>query len=320
VSVRDIPISAGSEWRYLDTGIDPGGAWRTLNFNDAAWRSGHAQLGYGEDDESTVVRYGADPNNKYVTTWFRRTFRVSDASATTNLLLRLLRDDGAIVYINGVEVFRSNMTNGVVTATTFAATVVGDTNETTFFERNISPNVLVAGTNIIAVELHQANATSSDLGFDLELIADAAIGPQLAVVSIEATTPDTSESAPNIRVRPGVFTLKRTGNAINSLTVFLTYEGTAIPGKDYEQLGQFVSFPAGASEVELLVKSFDDELVEADESVVSTLTGSPFDRLPDYTIDPQNYSARIVIHDTDMSSIATSAASPRPRKISSRLA
>jgi len=186
VSVRDIPIAAGSEWKYLDTGIDPGGAWRTPNFNDAAWRSGRAQLGYGEDDESTVVRYGPDPNNKYVTTWFRRTFQVADASATTNLLLRLLRDDGAIVYINGVEVFRSNMTNGVVTATTFAATVVGDTNETTFFERNISPNVLVAGTNIIAVEVHQANATSSDLGFDLELIAQTRIPPpSLTITRLE---------------------------------------------------------------------------------------------------------------------------------------
>ena len=101
-------VAAGSVWKYRDDGSDQGTAWRAATFDDAAWASGPAQLGYGDGDEATLVGFGGNPNAKYVTTYFRRTFTVSNPASFASLHLRLLRDDGAVVYVNGAEVFRSN--------------------------------------------------------------------------------------------------------------------------------------------------------------------------------------------------------------------
>lgn len=117
-------VAAGAVWRYLDNGSNQGTAWRNPGFNDSAWASGPATLGYGGNGESTVVSFGPDANNKYITTYFRRTFTVSDLTAFGSLLLRVRRDDGAVVYLNGVEVFRTNMPTGTITSTTLASAVV----------------------------------------------------------------------------------------------------------------------------------------------------------------------------------------------------
>src|SRR6185503_18360136 len=99
---------------------DPGALWIGTNFNDTAWTSGSAQLGYGDGDETTAVSFGPDASNKFITTYFRKSFVATNAAAFSNLLLRLTYDDGAIVYINGTEVRRVNMPGGAVTATTLA--------------------------------------------------------------------------------------------------------------------------------------------------------------------------------------------------------
>ncbi|MGH9658630.1 MAG: hypothetical protein ACRD96_08800, partial [Bryobacteraceae bacterium] len=102
-------VDKGSLWKYFDQGTNQGTAWRALAFNDGAWPSGPAQLGYGDGDEATLISYGPNASNKYVTTYFRRTFGVGDPGLYQSLTLNLLRDDGAVVYLNGTEVFRSNM-------------------------------------------------------------------------------------------------------------------------------------------------------------------------------------------------------------------
>ncbi|HEY2952715.1 MAG TPA: Ig-like domain-containing protein [Verrucomicrobiae bacterium] len=162
-------IAAGSTWKYLDTGINLGTAWRDLDFDDSAWASGPAQLGYGDGDEATVVSFGPDANNKYITTYFRRPFCVEDLSAYVGLTVDLLRDDGAVVYLNGRELFRSNMPAGAINDLTLASSGVSGSAESTFFRVEISPTNLVAGTNIVAVEIHQSAANSSDISFDLQL-------------------------------------------------------------------------------------------------------------------------------------------------------
>src|SRR6185436_8475456 len=101
-------------------------------------------------------------------------------AAFSNLNLRVLRDDGAVVFLNGVEVFRSNMPGSPVNYGTYASTVVSGAGETTqFYSTNVSPALLMNGTNVLAVEIHQANATSTDLSFDLELSGAGAL-PRLA--------------------------------------------------------------------------------------------------------------------------------------------
>ncbi|CAN5455698.1 hypothetical protein BH23VER1_BH23VER1_00240 [soil metagenome] len=164
-------VQAGSVWRYLDDGSNQMTAWREPGFDDSAWNGGPAELGYGDGDEATVVGFGGDPQNRFITTYFRREFEVADAGGISDLTVRLLRDDGGVVYLNGIEVFRSNIPAGAApTYLDTAASVVGSTDEQTFFEQSIDPGLLVEGTNTLAVEIHQISANSSDISFDLSLV------------------------------------------------------------------------------------------------------------------------------------------------------
>ncbi len=162
-------IPTNSDWRYRDTGVDLGSSWRAPAFNDSGWAHGNAELGYGDGDEATVVSYGPDLNNKYITTYFRKSFSVASVDGITGLNLRLKRDDGAVIYINGVEAVRSNMPVGTITASTLAASTVGGSDESTFFDFRLDPGLLVQGTNVIAVEIHQSAGNSSDISFDAQL-------------------------------------------------------------------------------------------------------------------------------------------------------
>lgn len=159
-----------STWKYLDDGSDQGTQWKNALFLDLSWASGQAELGYG-DVQTTTVSYGPSASNKYPTTYFRTNFTLGSLlTGTDELVLRLKRDDGAIVYINGTEVHRVNMPSGPVTYLDYANGVVDGANESTFFETVIDPSSVNLGNNVIAVEIHQANATSSDISFDLELV------------------------------------------------------------------------------------------------------------------------------------------------------
>jgi acid phosphatase type 7 len=164
-------VASGSSWKYLDKGSNQATAWRAVSFDDSSWPSGPAQLGYGDGDEATVLGFGPDANNKFVTTYFRRSFNVADPSIFTGLSLQVMRDDGAVVYLNGAEVWRNNMPAGGVTFTTLASAAIAGADESTFLQAAISPTLLVSGNNVIAVEIHQSGGTSTDISFDLRLIA-----------------------------------------------------------------------------------------------------------------------------------------------------
>ncbi len=166
---QSILVQKNANWKYLDDGTDQGTVWKESSFDDSSWASGNAQLGYGDDDETTVLSYGGNSNNKYITYYFRHEFNVADPNQSVNLNLKVLRDDGAIVYINGTEVQRTNMPSGAIDYLTHASSTVGGSDEDVFNEYLISSDQLVAGTNIIAVEIHQRSSSSSDISFNLEL-------------------------------------------------------------------------------------------------------------------------------------------------------
>ena len=158
-------IAKGSTWRYLDNGSNQGTAWRAVAFADSSWKQGPAQLGYGDGDEATVVSYGPNASSKYITTYFRKTFSLA-ALPGQAATLSLLRDDGAVVYLNGVEVMRSNMPTGTITFSTLAS---GAAEGDSFLTASVPASAFVVGTNVAAVEIHQVNGTSSDISFDLGL-------------------------------------------------------------------------------------------------------------------------------------------------------
>ncbi len=163
-------LKRGSVWKYLDNGTNAGTSWRSATFNDASWKSGAAELGYGDGGERTTISYGTSSQSKYVTSYFRAKFTTSDVNKFGELELSLRRDDGAVVYINGKEVTRSGMPAGTITWQTLASNISGGADETTFYSFPIESSSLVNGQNVIAVEVHQSSRTSSDVSFDLELV------------------------------------------------------------------------------------------------------------------------------------------------------
>lgn len=173
-------VKFGSIWKYLDNGtaapVGAGAAdWRSVSFNDAAWKSGPAELGYGANRERTTIRYGSNPASKYITTYFRHVVTIANTAAYSTIRLNAYIDDGAVIYVNGAEVARMNIKGNPVYST-LAAYAEDNGNAISTF--NIPLTGFVNGSNVIAVEVHQSAPNSSDLAFDLELIAKPANGAQ----------------------------------------------------------------------------------------------------------------------------------------------
>jgi hypothetical protein len=165
-TVTVVALPDGSTYRYWDKGSVPAN-WSDPGFDDSGWATGAAPLGYGDAHIVTDVAYGPNANSKYITTWFRTTFDVMNAASVSAATLELMRDDGAMAFLNGTEVARSNLPNGAITSNTLASNLVQNAGqETMFFAFTVDPTALVEGTNVLAIEVHQAVADSSDLGID----------------------------------------------------------------------------------------------------------------------------------------------------------
>jgi hypothetical protein len=204
-------------WKYLDAGVDQRSLWRPGAFNDSTWKMGQAELGFGDGvknsvngtpkPEQTVISGGAI-NARYPAIYFRRDFILPNPSLITNLIVNLLRDAGGVVYINGQEVFRSNMPDTSVVplggmAFTNLAVASASDDGSVYFSTNVpNPDFLVQGVNTIAVEVHQSSLTSSGLSFDLMLLAQP--------------------------ILPVGGTLSATGSQINPSLVNITWTGTGI--------------------------------------------------------------------------------------------
>ncbi len=163
----------GAAWSYFDEGYLPSADWAQSALSDAGWEFGTAPLGYGDGDEATVVNFGFDDEHKFVTTYFRRLLTMDAPSQYESILLELTRDDGAVVYVNGNEVFRSNMPTGTIAYSTYASTGLLYDVENAPVSVALSPAWFVQGENLIAVEVHQFEPASPDLSFDLRLTGDS---------------------------------------------------------------------------------------------------------------------------------------------------
>jgi hypothetical protein len=163
-------------WRYRDDGSNQGTAWRGISFDDVTWRLGHGEFGYGYNDLNTPVGSGP-PGAHFVTTYFRKLFDVPDPAWFSSLRLRLKREDGAVVYINNQEVFRSNMPGGPIAYDTLATSDVPGND---WIEASLPTTRVFAGQNVIAVELHLSAPANPTARFDLEL-AGLPPPPKLAI-------------------------------------------------------------------------------------------------------------------------------------------
>jgi hypothetical protein len=194
-------------WKYRDNGLAPEAGWNGTNFNDAAWASGEAMLGYGFAKVKTAVGYGGVSTNKYPATYFRQTF-VSTV-ATNDLrgsgVLRLWADDGAIIYLNGAEILRVRMPTGAVSEKTWAAALASGNGAWETYD--VPVTALRPGTNVLAAEVHQVNATSSDIALWAELAvrlsqlhANFKISAGNETVTLSAPDGTLSDAAPALSV------------------------------------------------------------------------------------------------------------------------
>jgi hypothetical protein len=163
-------VAATAAWRYLDDGSDQGSAWRDPTFDDGGWAEGPAQLGYGDGDEATVIDEGRVAGGpRAVTSYFRHAFEVQDPTAFSELVLGLLRDDGAVVHLNGTELARDNLPAGPVSFDTLAGGYAFGVDESTYHQFVLPTDLLQGGTNVLAVEIHSADRGSQDISFGLTL-------------------------------------------------------------------------------------------------------------------------------------------------------
>ncbi len=151
-----VVFSPAASWRYHDLGEDLGTAWVQPSYDDSGWSNGFAQLGYGEGDESTIICSTPGSARKPITTYFRRTFQLPEDLTDTALVGRLLSDDAAIVYLNGVEVYRNNLPAGEIHYSTSALIPISDAaSESEWHEISLPRNLCASGTNVLAIEIHQ---------------------------------------------------------------------------------------------------------------------------------------------------------------------
>lgn len=169
-------------WRYEATAPNPD--WNQASFADGSWSTGNGEFGFGDGDETTLIPAGTTP--RPLSAQFRTEFDVADRSTLDRLTLDLVRDDGAVVYLNGQEVARSNMPTGQITWDTPAATGFWTrSEETEVHTLELSKEALVNGRNTLAVSVHQSDRWSGDLSFRALLTATQVVAPSAAWSDVE---------------------------------------------------------------------------------------------------------------------------------------
>jgi len=163
-------FAAGGPWRYLDSDARPAPGWRKVGFDDSGWSRGAAPLGYGVADIATHLSRAEERGKISAPFWLRGEFSVARSSGFRELLLRVARSGGGVVFLNRVEIARWNLPDTPVVAR--AARVSGDGGDASArVEIPVSAHLLSDGDNVIAVELHPGPDAESSLAFDLALLA-----------------------------------------------------------------------------------------------------------------------------------------------------
>ncbi|WP_369047800.1 helix-turn-helix transcriptional regulator [Tenacibaculum sp. UWU-22] len=171
ISGQEKIIKQGDVWKYYDTGI-PASNWTSLVFSDKEWKEGISPLGYGDKLIKTELNYGLDPDHKDLVKFFRKKIVLKSPFDYLMYELKVQRDDGIVIYVNGREIERDNMPEGKIDyqKTTAISLIHNTKNESFFHSFFLTPDVFAEGTNVIAVSVHQATRASSDCIFNLELI------------------------------------------------------------------------------------------------------------------------------------------------------
>jgi hypothetical protein len=165
-------VSSGSSWRYVlgtKEASVPSDAWRRIAFDDSNWSMGPTPIGYGSVAEVGRIATPLPRSNVggYLSVYLRHSLNVPDPALISQLRLALIVDDGAIVWINGVELGRINVTPGDLA---FNATAIESGEGRRLDVMTNATSLLVAGENILAVHLFNSDSDSSDIAVTASLV------------------------------------------------------------------------------------------------------------------------------------------------------
>jgi len=151
-------VLPGDQWNYLVPSSQPSSSWNQLGYNSSSWSTGNSGFGYGDGDDATVV-------SNTISIYIRKTFTITNLSDIEAIILDLDYDDGFVAYLNGQEVAR-NLISGAIP--NFNQT--SDGYHEALLPQGYAPerfgidvNLLNAGTNVLAVQVHNQSFDSSDL-------------------------------------------------------------------------------------------------------------------------------------------------------------
>ena len=156
-------IADGDNWKYLVPTSEPSAAWRRPGFNDASWAAGATGIGYGDGDDRTEVPAGT------VSVYARKAFQVEDPTAISKVFLDIDFDDAFVAFLNGTEIARENITDQgrppIYTEVADASTEPRLATGGKLFHYGIESfsSLLRAGENVLAIQVHNIGAGSSDL-------------------------------------------------------------------------------------------------------------------------------------------------------------
>jgi len=160
-----------STWKYIKGTAEPPASWKNRTFDDGAWSTGEAPIGYGEPD---IVTDLDDMRGNYRSFYARKEFEIPNPASVDDLVLYVNSDDGFVAYLNGVEVARYNVT-GNPPAHDDLANGAGEPTGLVAYDISAYKSNLVAGTNVIAIQTHNGNDTSSDAYMDGRLVVRSLI-------------------------------------------------------------------------------------------------------------------------------------------------
>ncbi len=163
VGTLEVFALSASGWLYEDDGTDQGTTWREVAFDDSGWNGpAQARLGFGLDGEVTTIL-----DTDAITYYFRKDIAIVSGALYDEYDLEFIYDDGLICWVNNQEVARIDVPSGAAFDTLATATIADGAVHTA----TIPASAFVEGNNVIAIEVHQINTTSSDVSMDMGLSA-----------------------------------------------------------------------------------------------------------------------------------------------------
>jgi hypothetical protein len=260
----NIMVRITNSWKYHGLGMDLGVAWRGLGYDDTAWPAGSALFYYTTSvlpapKQTELSLTGS--NGARITTWYFRTpFVFGGQAGAGQLTLNAIVDDGAVYYLNGLEIFRQNMPTGEIQASTFAS--AGIATPSYVGPLTLSVTNLLAGTNLLAVEVHQftTNPIAADMAFGVEV---SVYGQQSSPLSVR----ESPESWIELFNR-GTNAVNLTGWRLDEGVDFRLAPGTTIPAGGYLVVAKDVGYVQEHYPGITVVGPFTNKLSRAGDYVV----------------------------------------------------